>query len=128
MSGNTCPWCKYNNHGCDESDCDFKTLPYEKDAILDRLTIERKKIDGVRKKFSEFKGKELTDDLNRDLAWMLDVMKGMQIMVDRLVADFGMKNEEIQGLVGFNESKMSFVEKAKLMMKLRKMKELRRGK
>ena len=127
MTEDACVWCKYNAHGCNTADCDFKTLAYEKKAILERLTIERVKVDGIREKFLA-NGKELSDEMMIEVADMVDVMKGMQIMVDRLVTDFEMKNDEIYEEVGFTQSKLSFVAKAKLMLKLRQLKKKRGAK
>ena len=127
MSDDACPWCKYNPYGCIPDDCDFKTLPYEKEAILKRLREEKKNIDKIRDKALDVDLKNATPETMKDMQSMVDISKGMQIMVDRLVADFGMKNDEIYVAVGFDKSKMSWANKMKLTMKLMRMKEKRKG-
>lgn len=123
-----CPWCKHNPFGCEEVDCDFRTLPYEKEAIIGRLVEERKKIDAFKERMS---GREMSQgEMGKMLVEVrdvVDVSRGMQVMVDRLVADFGMTEKEVHDAVGFDEGKMSMVQKAKLWMKLRELKKRRTG-
>lgn len=121
-----CPWCKYNPYGCVVEECDFKTLPYEKNAILKRLKKEKKKVDEMRAMIKDADIKKLEPEVFEKVQDVLDLLKGMQIMVDRLVADFGMTTDEVYNVVGFGNDKMSWLDKAKIGIKLAKLRRMRK--
>ena len=114
-----CPWCQYLPQGkCTAKECDFKSLPYEKEAILKRLSQEADAVAYVRDEIAR------SDDFNADeFEKIMDISFGMQIMVTRLKADFGMQDEEIKKYIGVK--KMSMWQKAKLAAKMQQMKGLR---
>lgn len=117
-----CPWCKYNP-GCGDPkvECDFKSLPYEKDAIIKRLIKEREWIDSV--KLQVLDGVYSKDSVEEAIAGVVDRSKGMQIMVDRLVADFRMDEGEVKRAVGFKKD--SFLVKMQLSAKIAQMRKSR---
>lgn len=110
MSTAKCKWCKYNP-GCDDS-CDFRSLKYDKDAIIDRMKEE---LDFVKALTKEIEKAENIDRIS-------DKLYGVSIMSQSLREDFGVKDAEIGRIVG---SKMSIITKAKLASKLMKMKKER---
>lgn len=117
-----CPWCKYNP-GCGDPmvECDFKSLPYEKDAIIKRLIKEREWIDTV--KMQMLDGVYGKSDAEEVMAGVVDRSKGMQIMVGRLVVDFGMDEEEVKKAAGFKKD--SFLVRAQLAAKVAQMRKSR---
>lgn len=106
-----CAWCKHNPFNCEgvETACDFRTLPYDKDAIMNRLQEEYVKYSADRKKLVD--GKDLKEQMQvaNDV---VDRARGMQIMVDRLNKDFGVPLEQIKKEVGFEP--VRFVDRVKL--------------
>lgn len=113
----TCPWCKFNKSSCDgvEETCDFKSLPYEKDAILARIKQEYEKVQELKK------GRTL--ESYKDI---VDKVAGIQIMTERLKEDFGVEGDEVRKLSGVDE--LSTVNKLKLSAKLKVMQHSRGGK
>ena len=123
VEGVTCPWCPYNNHGCNKEDCDFQNLPYEKEAILTRIKEERARIEDMKESISEMVEMPEAEDA---MATAVDVTKGIQIMMSRLQADFGMSLDDVKKVVG-DEKSTGFGQRVRLMAALAKMKR-KRGK
>jgi len=119
-----CPWCKYQKEGkCELDDCDFKDLPFEKEAIIERMKREADHVIEVRDKIAD---KEIDEEqLKKDMALIMDLSMGMSIMVKALTEDFGMTEEEVKNAVGFK--KMSLMQKARLASKMAQLKILRKG-
>lgn len=118
-----CPWCRYAEGGCSGDECEFRTLPYEKGAILARLKKERIRIEVVRGRIvaMRYAAKE---EMEEDVRQMFDVISAMQTMIDRLVADFGMTAEGVRGKIGAVQK----IGKAELALALARMKRLKKRK
>ena len=123
MSPDFCPWCKFNSYRCSEdeskSSCDFRNLPYEKDVILARLKLEACHVQSIKERI--LVGSE---NIGEATSTLVDLIKGMQIMVDRLVVDFRMSGEEVRKEVGFGKD--TFIQKARIAFELGKLRKLRR--
>jgi hypothetical protein len=115
-----CPWCQYNNHQCTTAElkknCDFRTLAYNEDAIIERMQQEM-----IHLKADQTALKSRASE--EGVRLMLDRVAGMQIMMSRLQEDFGMSEEEIRKKVGWE--KKSTVEKAKVAAMLGMLKKTR---
>jgi hypothetical protein len=112
-----CEWCKYNKNGCGIIEqCDFRTLPYERDVIVQRIGDELKAVDDFKQ---EMVGGEVSD---HKIRIVVDKLAGVEIMISRLVADFGMSREQVMDVVGFKPEKISFFQRIKLLAKLNEMK------
>jgi hypothetical protein len=113
----TCPWCKFNKSSCQgvEASCDFKSLPYEKGAIVMRIKQEYGKIQELKK--------SPNPDTLRDV---VDKIAGIQVMSERLREDFGMAGQDIRREAGIEE--LGTIEKLKLGYKLKLMQRSRGGK
>jgi len=120
----TCSCCKYNPR-CNKEDCDFKDLKYEKEEILLRLKKEKEHVDSLKEKVGDLNSKGFDEDSVKNLMTILDIAKGMQIMIDRLCIDFGMTEKEIKDIVDLNKKneneKMSYIQRAKVALKMRKL-------
>jgi hypothetical protein len=104
-----------------EQACDFRTLKYEKDAILVRLNEENVKHNTDMDVLLKV---ELQADVEtRMIRDIFDRLSGMQLMVERLKADFGMSDDEIKKQGGFRE--LNLIQKAKLAMKMQMFKKTR---
>lgn len=124
MSGCTCEWGQYTSGECDPETCDYRDLPYEKEAIIARLRKERETVESIK---SQILG---ADDLSKfsdkEVERLMDITVGMTTMVERLKADFDMFEDEIEKAIGVKKTPLS--QRAKLAMKLVKMKNKRRKK
>ena len=115
-----CPWCKYIPGGCTAKDCDFKELPYEREAILKRLKQEADAVIDMRDNIIK------NDDPDAEvLENIMDISYGMQIMTNRLKEDFDVTDDEIKELIG--AKKLSMWQKAKLAAKTQQLRSLRKG-
>jgi hypothetical protein len=121
-----CLWCKHNP-GCENEDfqnqCEFKTLPFEKDAIMQRLKFEWSEIQRMRAELVNEQEREKAEKLARNV---MDKSQAVQTMMGVLRVDFKMR----QGII-LRELKIErpgVVESVKLMAKLQKMKHERGGK
>lgn len=125
----TCPWCAFNKRGCgDKLTCDFRTLKYEKQAILDRMKEERKRIETFK---DTMIGVVFGDekDAEKMMNDVVDITVALGIMVERLKEDFGMNESEIFKEVKYSEGAVDvWVKKAKLVSALSRMKRRRGGK
>lgn len=121
-----CKWCIHNPYAphCDsDGNCDFKTLPYTKDAILERLKAETDMIKDAKKKLVDTPMDRLQVIADDEVRRIVDATKGMQIMVDRLIADFGMTEKELKDTL--EVQKDSFMTRAKMAAKLSSLKKAR---
>jgi len=124
-----CMWCKHNPHSstCNlDSVCDFKTLAYEKDAIIVRLQEESEFIVGIKKSLANMSVDKLELYAETDLRDLLDKLKGVSIMSSVLQTEFGMSERELKQLIVVEKD--SFMQKAKLASKLSILKKSRGGK
>jgi len=121
-----CPWCKHNP-GCENEDfqskCEFKSLPYEKEAIMQRLKFEWSEIQRLRGVLVNEKEREEAEKLARDV---MDKSQAVQTMMGVLNTDFKMRQGTI--LRELKIERPGIVESVKLMAKLQKMKHERGGK
>lgn len=113
-----CPWCieLKNENKCDENpDCDFRSLPMEKEAILERLKKEYVV-------YAEIKDRAMKETTKAGqeqvLRACIDKLYGMNRMGQVLERKFGMTKKQIQEEVGIKD--ISFNERAKMMLKLSK--------
>ena len=107
-----CPWCKFTptcpvREGMKEN-CDFESLPYEKEAILKRVRSEVASIDELKAKIME-----MPDSSKGWLMEVIDKIRGIEIMSQRLIADFGMTMEDIKKEAP--AEKFTFVQKMRFM-------------
>ena len=121
----SCSWCKYNEGGkCVAKDCDFKKLPYEKEAILARIRREADHIVEVRNKLAD--ANEIDEEVvKEDVALIMDLAAGINIMSKALQEDFDMSEDDVKKAVGVK--KLSLMQKAKLASKMAQFKMMRRG-
>ena len=105
-----------------ESRCDFKTLLYDKDAILNRVRSEIAEIDKAKKLVLESTDSDLQLGLMVDV---VDKMKGIDIMSQRLIADFGMTFEQIKKEAP--SEPFSWMDKIRLGMALKNAQNRERG-
>jgi len=115
-----CPWCGFNP-GCPGEGCDFKDLTMEKEAIIGRMTEEKKEVTEILKKISEEKE---SDELLREVQ---DRMAGMQIMGRVLEEKFGVGKDELSKILGGRGGKLNFLQKAKLLMRIQELQKRRRA-
>lgn len=108
-----CHWSKYNG-GCGDP-CDFKTLPYEKEAILERMQTEAKWLKDQRESISAKMDVKMAESIFFQIS---DKIKGIQIMVERLKADFGMTDKELRSIM---KTKQDPIASAKLALALTKL-------
>ena len=87
-----CPWCVYNSHGCPVDQCDFRTLPMEKDAILKRMGQELNIINSNKRALVSGK----VADPKNAVVGILDRVKGLDIMFNVLWKKFGMSEAEVK--------------------------------
>lgn len=100
-----CLWHDTLKQGCGP-DCDFKTLPYEKDAIIARIKEEMNII------------KKLQITAETDVAALnklMDKLYGVSIMGKTLQEKFDVSVKELKKIMG---SEMSRFERMKLATKL----------
>lgn len=117
MKEQHCAWCTWNGNACrtqgDVDDCDFRTLPMQKEKVLARIQEERKYIE---EHMHETKSQD-------DVALLMDKVGGIIIMKNVLVKEFGMDEEE----VGRATSGMSWMKRMRLVAKMRSMRHKRAG-
>jgi len=112
LSSEKCPWCKFQPNGCGD-DCDFKNLPFDKEAIIERMKSEMASIEKLRGEV------ERSDEaINK----VMDKAFGIGIMSKVLKDEFKVKQKEIRKILG---NEMSLFERTKLMAKLAMMKKNR---
>jgi GTP-binding protein EngB required for normal cell division len=114
-----CKWCTYRKAPCEfveAMDCDFKTLAWDKTAILQRMYEETVKVQALQKKIDKLDHREMFE--------MLDILVGMGIMTKVLKEEWHMTDEEIE--VQAKLPKLSWMQKAKLMAKVKMMEKQRR--
>lgn len=115
-----CPWCKFKKEGCKvEKDCDFKKLPYEKEAILVAMKKEASVVERVREDIVKYR----VQDAEKSLAMVIDVSVALGIMADALIKDFGMSMDEIKASVTVR--KLSLAEQSMLVVRVASMKKMR---
>jgi hypothetical protein len=115
-----CEWCEFTNHICEKNpECDFKTLPVEKDAILQRMKLEFAVFDAARSIAASTK-----DDVEREgqLRVALDKIVGLNFMAKMLDNKFGMPASESFKYAGWE--KPSLLERIKLVNELKKMRKV----
>lgn len=99
VAKSACGWCE-DPRACKNKDCDFATLPKEKDAILKRMAEERVKIGEL----TEYA--KSTHDVEQKKAAVLicmDKHAGLRRMVSAL-HEFGVSEEEAYRLAGFTQA------------------------
>jgi hypothetical protein len=120
-----CAWCKVNP-GCENDNfhekCEFRQLPYEKEAIVWRMKFEWGEVERLRKELLKGVKGEEGEKLAREV---LDKTGAVQIMMKALVEDFQMRRGEIKNVLGLETP--SVIETVKLMAKLQKLKHERAG-
>lgn len=117
---NKCPWCKHNEAGCDEDNCDFKSLKFDKESILKRIHEESVKINDIKRKIAA--GNIRKEEAEFALRELLDISAGVQIMVRVLTDEFDVSESEIK-----KRFEKSDVSKLKLGLKLMSLKNSRGG-
>ena len=95
-------------------DCEFRTVPKEKDAILDRVGILAKRIEFLREKVVTEKDAVVRERMMREI---LDKFFGLDRFVECLEREFQMKKEDVLGMVGYR--RLSVIEKARMMRQIR---------
>jgi hypothetical protein len=123
-----CPWCKYSP-GCPEQEgsgsCDFKELPFEKQAIIERVKRESENIKVMLGKAA----KAGDADFNKVMSDCGDVFAGVKIMMNVLHSEFGVDRDEMQNIFKSSSSgELHFLEKMALVRRLHEMKRSRRQK
>jgi hypothetical protein len=106
-----CSWCLHNDGLCDErhiDTCDFRKLKYEKKDILFRLEKEGLRISTLKKKIAD-------GDVD-SAKELVDVLKGVSIMMKRLEIDFKVKRDVAMKAAGMSD--VSFFERLKLIAKI----------
>jgi hypothetical protein len=106
-----CPWCKYNPKCGKHEDCDFRTLPMKKEAIITRIKEEVEWINEAKRKV--VLSKTLSANVRTLLFGIFDRMKGLDLMVKILQVDFGMSEEEVK--VYFKKESLTSYQKLKFM-------------
>jgi hypothetical protein len=114
------------NPGCENEEfhksCDFRELPYEKEAILVRLKFEWSEIQRIRVLLVNEKYREVAEKMARDV---MDKSQAVQVMMVALKEDFKMRQGEV--LRELKIERPGVIESVKLMAKLQKMKRERGG-
>lgn len=110
---NECRWCKYQQ---DEvcpvpDDCDFRSLKFEKGAIIARAKKEARKLAQIRAKIVRMTYQD-EDSAVKAMGELMDLAKALEIMVLVLQTDFGMERFEVRKII--KEHRMSILEKAKM--------------
>jgi len=120
-----CAWCKYVPNCPDKNGdkCDFKTLKWDKDVIVKRVSKEYEYIKKARAKAVAEKD---PIKLNKIMAEVMDKGEGIKIMMDVLTKEFKVKPKELKESLNIED--MSFTEKMKIFMKLQMLKNKRRSK
>jgi hypothetical protein len=117
-----CRWCKVNP-GCEKNDfwkeCEFRSLKFEKQDILERVRSEWEKIRLMREKVVAGAALE-------EVSEMFDKMHAVQIMMGVLEEEFGMKKKEVLDVL--KVEKPSLIESVKLMAKIKMLQKSRGGK
>lgn len=116
-----CHWCKHNPYSCDKTNCDFKSLAFNKEAILIRLKEESKKINTYKQQIVS--GKMTQEEGEKIFADILDVIEGIKIMSAVAQKEFGATEDELKAAMEKSE-----VSKVSLAMKALQMKRNRGGK
>lgn len=125
----TCDWQEFNKYGCDPKDCDFKSLPLEKKAILERIKQEKISINAIKEEIIAAQKSNLPLVSDKKISDMADKIKGIEIMTEALREKFSMSVDEIKEGVGVKE--LSLSERIALKINLRKIlmaKKKKRGK
>lgn len=117
-----CRWCAYNKGVCKESAlvkqrCDFKDLPFENGAIMERMRVEKAYLDLV------VKEKDRVDEARLRVA--MDKAAGMVIMSKVLIEEFGVSKSELRKALGSKE--LSWSERAKLALMVKLMQKGRKA-
>jgi hypothetical protein len=115
-----CSWCKYRQTACDVEDavsCDFKSLDFEKEAILKRIRDEM--VDVMEKQ------KHIDTMSHKDIFEMMDKVTGVSIMIKVLKEEFKMTDDEIKSKAKIPA--LSLVAKVKLLAKIKMMERQRAG-
>jgi len=99
-------------------DCDFRTLPYERNAIIVRAKKELETVKQIREKLKDEKDAGVIQSMVVDAS---DRVAGIRIMLDALQEDFGVKDPE--GVVGM--PKVGMLDAMKLAIKLKQMEKTR---
>ena len=117
-----CEWCAFTDHICEKNPgCDFKTLPIEKDAILQRMRLEFAVFDAARVLAVSTK-----DDEEREgqLRVALDKIVGLNFMAKMLDNRFNVPASESFKYAGWE--KPSLLERIKLVNELKKMRKVKK--
>jgi hypothetical protein len=91
--------------------CDFKKIPYKRDAILSALKKEVKAIEFLKQEFEKMPGAAQQREIVHEL---VDKSHGAKIMIDRLIKDFGMSDAQVRDYVGIKPLTMTQTVKMKL--------------
>lgn len=113
-----CEWEEFNKYGCDPKNCDFKTLPFEKKAILERIKQEKIQINSIKEEIIAAQKSNLPLVSDNKISDMADKIKGIEIMTEALREKFSMSVDEIKQGVGVKELTLS--ERIALKINLRK--------
>jgi len=119
-----CPWCVQTNFMCgiDRPDydalnvCEFRNLPKEKDAILNRMAELVKSIKESQTLLKSATDKAVIESNARNI---LDKMFGMEKMIECLDKEFGVKRSESLKAAGYEG--LTMAEKARALMQLKKL-------
>ena len=115
MSKDDCSWCRFKPVGANPcaKDCDFMTLAFDKDSIVERVKSEIVIINNLKK------------DVEKDIKVMDEVMDrafGLSVMTRALKEDFDMSSKDLRKVLG---AEMNVYERTKLMAKMAMLKKNR---
>lgn len=118
-----CVWCSKLNNPCgktasQKAHCDFRTLEYTKEAILQRLRNESNKVKLIRGELIKTDLKPIA--MRKKFAEMLDLVMGMQLMAGALKKDFSMTDDQIKAEIIIEP--ITTMQKMKLLMMAQKAK------
>lgn len=110
----TCEWCEFTDHVCEQNpECDFKTLPVKKDAILERMKVEYALFKAAKGVAASTKDEEEREER---LRVALDKVVGMNFMAKMLEKKFNVPPSQSFAYAGWE--KPSLLERVKLMKQL----------
>jgi len=115
LSKDDCSWCRFKPVGANPcaKDCDFMTLAFDKDSIVERVKSEIVIINNLKK------------DVEKDIKVMDEVMDrafGLSVMTRALKEDFDMSSKDLRKVLG---AEMNVYERTKLMAKMAMLKKNR---
>jgi hypothetical protein len=116
-----CPWCIQSNFICKGiPDCDFKSLPKEKDAILRRVKEEVVVFNSLKEELVSHTFRLVpVESRKKVVGGLWDKIFGIAIMCDALKNEFGMSKEEVLEQTGYK--KLDKSEQWMLAMEIKKL-------